>query len=58
MNTVEPIRDKEKVMQVYNYLKDKNERDSLLFFFGIYTGLRVSDILKFKVKDCYKRATT
>lgn len=55
MNTVEPIRDKDKVMQIYNYLKERNERDSLLFFFGIYTGLRVSDILKFKVKDCYKK---
>ena len=39
------------VLDVADYLKVKNERDYLLFMFGIYTGLRISDILKFRVRD-------
>lgn len=50
MNYVEPIRDVEKVKQLADYLKSKNERDHLLFCFGIYTGLRISDILAVKKK--------
>ena len=55
MNIVEPIRDTEKIEEIHNYLIQKNKRDALLFSFGIYSGLRISDILKFKVADCYKR---
>ncbi|MCI8765593.1 MAG: site-specific integrase [Lachnospiraceae bacterium] len=51
MNTVEPIRDMDLVLDVADYLKTKNERDYVLFMFGIYTGLRISDILKFRVRD-------
>ncbi len=51
MNTVEPIRDMDLVLDVADYLKAKNERDYVLFLFGIYTGLRISDILKFRVRD-------
>lgn len=51
LNTVEPIRDMDLVLDVADYLKVKNERDYLLFMFGIYTGLRISDILKFRVRD-------
>ena len=51
MNFVEPIRDLEKIKEIYDELKKQRERDALLFLFGIYTGLRISDILKFKVKD-------
>lgn len=54
MNFVEPIRDKNLVEDIYNDLKEKNERDALLFLLGIYTGLRISDILLFKVKDLQK----
>ena len=55
MNIVEPIRDQDKVKEIYMYLKKNSERDALLFLFGIYTGLRISDILKFKVKDCLNK---
>lgn len=55
MNIVEPIRSQEKVKEIYTYLKEKNNRDALLFLFGIYTGLRISDILKFRVRDCYNK---
>lgn len=51
MNTVEPIRDMDLVLDVADYLKTRNERDYVLFMFGIYTGLRISDILNFRVRD-------
>lgn len=51
MNTVEPIRDLELVMDVAEYLRGNNVRDYVMFMFGIYTGLRISDILKFRVRD-------
>lgn len=51
MNVVQPIRDKQKLNDIVEYLKKTNERDYMLFFFGINTGLRIQDILKMKVKD-------
>lgn len=51
MNIVEPIRDKEVLDEIKTYLRSRSERDYLLFLFGINTGLRISDILNFKVKD-------
>lgn len=51
MNFVEPIRDKQIIEDIYNDLKLRNPRDSLMFLMGIYTGLRISDILLFKIKD-------
>lgn len=54
MNFVEPIRDKMIVEDIYNDLKEKNDRDALMFLMGIYTGLRISDILLFKIKDLLK----
>lgn len=51
MNNVQPIRDIEKVEFIKEYLKDKNERDYIMFMVGINTGLRISDILKLRVKD-------
>lgn len=27
----------------------------MLFLFGVYTGLRISDIRKFRIRDCYNR---
>ncbi|WP_443662425.1 tyrosine-type recombinase/integrase [Clostridium sp.] len=51
MNLVEPIKDKEIVRSIIDYLKNDNERDSILFLIGIYTGLRIGDILKLQVKD-------
>lgn len=51
LNTVEPIRDMDVVLDVADYLKARNERDYVLFMFGVYTGLRISDILKFRVRD-------
>lgn len=55
MNIVEPIRDNEKIKEIYQYFQSQNERNALLFIFGIYTGLRISDILNFRVRDCLKK---
>lgn len=48
---VEPIRDTNVLENICNYLKKSNKRNYILFLLGIYTGLRISDILKLKVKD-------
>ena len=52
MNTVEPIRDLNKINRIKGNLhKHKNPRDLLLFVLGINTGLRISDILPLKLGD-------
>lgn len=51
MNTVQPIRDKNKIEDVKNILLRKGQRDYLLFVIGINTGLRIGDILNLKVSD-------
>ncbi|MGE5630365.1 MAG: tyrosine-type recombinase/integrase [Caulobacteraceae bacterium] len=51
--TVEPIRNKGKIKQMYHYLAGKEMKYGLLFKFGLNTGLRISDILPIKVKDVY-----
>lgn len=51
MNTVEPIRDLNLVYDIADYLRVRSERDYVLFMFGIYTGLRISDILTIRVRD-------
>ena len=48
---VEPIRDKELIKSCFEYFKTKNKRNLVLFAIGIYTGLRIGDILRLKVKD-------
>jgi integrase len=59
MNNVEPIKSKEKVFAIKQYiLSDKyNERyrarDYLLFVFGINSALRISDLLTLRVKDVF-----
>jgi len=51
MNTVEPIREVEKIEKIKKYLRDRNERDYLMFYLGISTGLRIGDILSLKAGD-------
>lgn len=51
MNTVEPIRDLDLIQDMADYLKDKRERDYVLFMIGIHQGRRISDILPLKVRD-------
>lgn len=51
--TVEPIRNKVKIKQMYRYLSGRDAKYGLLFKFGLNTGLRISDILPIKLKDIY-----
>ena len=51
MEFVQPIRDKEKIEDMKRELLKNGTRDYLLFYTGINTGLRISDILELKVKD-------
>ena len=51
--TVEPVRDKANIKQIYYYLNGKDPKYGLLFKFGLNTGLRISDILPVTVKDIF-----
>jgi len=51
MNTVQPLRDPEIISDIKVYLKDSEHRNFILFITGIYTGFRISDILKLRVRD-------
>lgn len=47
----EPIIDLEILRDIGDYLKVRNERDYVLFWMGVYTGLRIQDILDLRVRD-------
>lgn len=51
MNFVEPIRDVEVVKDIGEYLRSKSEKFYVMYSIGIYSGLRISDILKLKIRD-------
>lgn len=51
MAAANPIRNKQLIYDIAGYLKKQNERDYILFMLGIYSGLRIGDILKLKVSD-------
>lgn len=48
MNTVQPIRNKEKIEELKNELKKNGTRDFMLFYTGINSGMRISDIVALK----------
>ena len=50
-STVQPIRNKDKIKEVKQLLKQHSSRDYFLFVMGINCGLRISDMLQLKVKD-------
>lgn len=54
MNSVQPIRDLEKVEAIKKYLMVRSRRNYILFIIGINTGLRISDILQLKKEDLLK----
>lgn len=51
MNFVQPIRDPNTLSEIEKYLEQKNERNYVMFEIGINTGLRISDILKLRVRN-------
>ncbi|KAB2328010.1 site-specific integrase [Cytobacillus depressus] len=54
MNTVQPIRDKEKIEAMKKILRASSLRNELLFVLGINTGLRISDLLSLLIDDVLK----
>lgn len=54
MNFVEPIRDPNTLEMVVKHLEKTNERNYIMFIIGLYTGLRISDILLLQVKHIDK----
>ncbi len=52
INSVEPIRDKKKILAIKRNLKESgNVRNYLLFVMGVNTALRITDLLSIKVRD-------
>jgi integrase len=51
MQTVQPIKDREKIEAIKKILRASSLRNELLFVLGINTGLRISDILSLKIAD-------
>lgn len=54
-----PITTIDKVLDIQDYLKYKNERDYILFLVGITTGYRAGDLVNLKVRDirdCLKKS--
>ena len=51
--TVQPIRDKRKLLRMLKVLEDDNPRNALLFRVGLNTILRIQDILDLKVKNIF-----
>lgn len=55
MKFVQPIREKEKIDALKAILKRQSGRNYFLFYLGINTGLRISDILPLKMSDVYNK---
>lgn len=52
--TTQPIRNKKHIKQISSYFLSKREfRNHLLFIMGIYTALRISDMLRLTWNDVY-----
>lgn len=58
MESVEPIRSREKIIQIKARLKgEKSPRNYLLFTLGLNLGARIGDILNLKVADVTKSSS-
>ena len=52
INTVEPIRSKNDIKRIMQFFDDKGwHKYTVIFYLGIKSGLRISDVLGFKVQD-------
>lgn len=51
MQTVQPIKDREKIEAMKKILRASSLRNELLFVLGINTGLRISDLLELRIGD-------
>lgn len=58
IKVVEPIRDKTDIKKIIEWFyRNKKRKYAVLFTLGIYSGLRISDLLKLKVKDVFCKNT-
>ena len=46
-----PIKQPNKVLDIQDYLREKSERDYVLFVLGIATGYRAGDLVSLQVRD-------
>lgn len=46
-----PIKEKNQVLNIQDYLRENSERDYMLFILGISTGYRAGDLVKIQVRD-------
>ncbi|MED4533408.1 site-specific integrase [Metabacillus fastidiosus] len=51
MQTVQPIKEKDKLEAIKKILRASSIRNELLFVLGINTGLRISDLLSLEIGD-------
>lgn len=58
MQIVEPVRDRKMVSKIGDYLRQWDKRYFMMFEFGIYTGLRISDILALTYGDIIEQYTS
>ena len=56
MNSVNPIRDQEKIEQMKKILREQSFRNYFLFVSGINIGIRVGDLLRLRVEDVRERS--
>ena len=50
MSATLPIKSRDKVKEMLNYLRSRSPRDALLFQTGVNTALRISDLLTLQVR--------
>ena len=55
MNYVDPIKSREDIHKVENWLAERNPRNRLIFAMGVNLGLRISDILGLNISDVYNK---
>lgn len=46
-----PIKQPSKVLDIQDYLKERNERDYVLFLLGVTTGFRAGDLVVLQIRD-------
>lgn len=51
MRKVEPIRDVDDIERMKDYLRSRSHRNYVLIMCGLFSGLRISDIVKLQVRD-------
>ncbi|AHM56398.1 integrase/recombinase YoeC [Peptoclostridium acidaminophilum DSM 3953] len=57
MNFVDPIRDEQTIDDIAAYLKKQSERNYIMFMVGVHSGLRISDILRIKIRDVKNKSS-